>query len=744
MKFKELKNEYPFLFPFLAVTGFLAVLALMSLLYVGRLQRTLESEVRSSLEEVARQGVKILQTQIEGDEDSLKSMATAISGYTSLNKEEMMDLLNAATKNNAFKRMAFIRPNGYAVFNDGSVMDASSQPAFVQAMQGKAALSQRRKDSTDGKEIIVQAVPVFKDGEVKGVLASTRSIASYTDILSVYSFGGQGYNVIVRSNGDKVINANHETAIENFTNIFADRDNLTWHTQEDVSKMKEDMRAGRTGSLLFTTRKGGRMYASYVPVGINDWYMVSLVPEKVLLVKTARLVWLTLAFMAAGLGLIALLLYYILAVQKSNRFALERATYEDPITGLPNWNKMQQVMASLLKANPQQAYAFVTLDVDRFKIISNIYGPGSGDELLKHISQILSSHIKEGEEFSRMETDRFQLLLKYQDEQSLRNRLELINEEIVSTPGKKTPSLRLLLSFGVYLIKDKQMPVEEMVNRSFLARRSVKYSVEAVAFFNEDMLAQANLEKRLENDMEGAFSRGEFKLMLMPVRDLESGRIVRAAARVLWRHPALGDLHGHTFRPIFERNGFARRIDMFVVEELFKLIKTLRARGRQEGPFSVTLSPLHIYNPYFAAALKKLADSYQVNPADLELDLSQNSLEHNIADLIDLGTRLQKEGFVIGVSRFGEGLSAIQFLAKVKAQWLKVQVVAVPDSQDLERMKQMFDSFKYLASALGAELEFDGVTTSKQAEFLKQNGIRFVSGSLWGDPLPAEEFLKSL
>ena len=72
---------------------------------------------------------------------------------------------------------------------------------------------------TDGKEIIVQAVPVFKDGEVKGVLASTRSIASYTDILSVYSFGGQGYNVIVRSNGDKVINANHETAIENFTNI---------------------------------------------------------------------------------------------------------------------------------------------------------------------------------------------------------------------------------------------------------------------------------------------------------------------------------------------------------------------------------------------------------------------------------------------------------------------------------------------------------------------------------------------
>lgn len=744
MKLQEIKNKYPFLVPFVAVTGVLAVLALMSLLYVGRLQNTLEAEVRTSLEEVARQGVRILQTQIAGDEDSLKSIATALAGYTSLNKEEMMGLLNAEVKNNAFKRMAFIRPDGYAMFNDGLVMDASGQPVFLQAMQGQAGLSQRRKDSNDGKEIIVQAVPVFKEGEVKGVLAATRSIAAYTDILSIYSFGGQGYNVIVRANGDKVINASHESAIENLINIFADRENLTWHNQKDIEKMKQDMQAGRTGSLLFTTRKGGRMYASYVPVGINDWYMVSLVPEKVLLVKTARLVWLTLLFMGAGLAVIGLLLYYILAVQKSNRSELDRMTYQDPVTGLSNWNKMQQVLADLLKNNPNQPYAFVTLDVDRFRIISNVFGPGSGDALLKRISQILQSHIKEGEEFSRMETDRFQMLLKYEGDGALRNRLQLINEEIISSPADKTPSLRLILSFGVYVIKDKNMPVEDLLHRSFLARRTVKHSVEAVAFFNEDMLTQANLEKRLEDDMETALAKGELKLMLLPVRDLSSGKVVRAVGRVLWHHPKLGDLHGHTFRPIFERNGFARKVDLFVVEELFKLIKELRAQGRTEGPFAVAISPLHIYNPYFPAALKKLADSYQVNPADLELDLSQHSLEDNMEALIDLGQRLQKEGFVVGVNRFGEGLSAIKFLSKVKAQWLKVQAVTVEDAQDEERMEQMFEAFKYLSSVLGASLQFDGVETHRQADFLKDKGVRFVSGPLWGAPQTPEEFIKNI
>ena len=744
MKLQEIKNKYPFLVPFVAVTGVLAVLALMSLLYVGRLQNTLEAEVRTSLEEVARQGVRILQTQIEGDEDSLKSIATALAGYTSLNKEEMMGLLNAEVKNNAFKRMAFIRPDGYAMFNDGNVMDLSTQPVFLQAMEGRPALSQRRKDSTDGKEIIVQAVPLFKDGEVKGVLASTRSIAAYTEILSVYSFGGAGYNVIVRVNGDKVINANHATAIANFINIFEDRENLTWHNQKDINKMKADMQAGRTGSLLFTTRKGGRMYVSYVPVGINDWYMLSLVPEKVLLVKTARLVWLALFFMAAGLAVIGLLLYYILAVQKSNRFALEQATYQDPITGLPNWNKMQHELVRLLTQNPAQPYAFVTLDVDRFRTISNVYGPGSGDALLKRISQILASHVQEGEEFSRMGTDRFQMLLKYQDEGSLRNRLQLINEEIISSPVDKMPSLRLLLSFGVYIVQDRNMPVEDMLHRSFLARRSVKYSVEAVAFFNEAMLAQANLEKRLENDMESALAKGEFKLLLFPVKDLTTGRTVRAEAGVRWQHAKLGEVASGTFRPIFERNGFARQLDMFVLEEVFKFIREIRSQGKQTGPVAVMLSPLHIYNPYFPAALKKLADSYKVQPTELELDLTQNSSEHRIEDLIDLGTRLHTEGFKLGIYRFGEGFSAMKFLSRVPVDYVKVRLGILTSEAGPQRTAQIFNSFKYLASSLGLELECDGVENAEQAEFLKQNGVQFASGPLWGEPMAPQEFIKNL
>lgn len=576
------------------------------------------------------------------------------------------------------------------------------------------------------------------------MLTATRSIDLYTEVLSVYSFGGTGYNVIVRANGDKVVNATHSNAIENLKNIFADKENITWHSQKDIEQMQRDMKEGKTGSMLFTTRRGGRVYASYVPIGINDWYMVSVVPEKVLHVRTARLVGASLIFIILGIGLVSLLLFYIVVVRKSNQEAMNRLAYEDPLTGRPNWQKMQQEVKRLLAENPQQSYAFVTLDVDRFRVISHIYGQQSGDNVLKRISQVLAGHMAVGEEFSRMDGDRFQLLLKYKEEDSLRNRLELINEEIINTHISKDPVFRLGLSFGVYLVKERNLSVEEMLNRSFLARRSVKYSVEAVAFFTQEMLEKSNMEKRLEDDMESALKNGEFKLLLLPVKNLKDGRTVRAHGCVVWNHPKLGELQEKDFRPVFERNGFSRQLDMFLLEELFKISVQLRARGREEGPLSITLSPLHIYNPYFPSALKKMAESYRVTADALELDLTQESAEHDISVLIDMALRLHREGFRIGVHRFGEGISAMKFLARVRADCLKICYSRVTQGSDDARAQQIFESFKELASTLDIGLEFNEVQTQAQADFLKRNGVFYASGPLWGKPLAPEEFLKSL
>ncbi len=743
MKIKEIARRYPLLPWFLAVAGFVAALTLACFFYFYQLRGALEAEVRGDLEEVARQGVKILQTQIDGDFNSLKSMASAIADFDSFEEGRMMRLLEQEAANNSFKRMAFIRSNGFALLSDGLVMDASKQETFLRGMEGENSLSNRFSDGTDGKQIIVQAVPVKKDGKVKAVLTATRAVDLYADVLSVYSFGGAGYNVIVRADGDRVVNARHETAVESLDNIFEAQEEMYWESARDVSFIRREMAAGNTFSVQLVTRRGGRMYASFVPVGVNDWYMVSLVPETVLHVKTSRLLALTLAFCALGLMLVSLLLFYILAMHKSNRAALARLAYEDPVTGYPNWRQKEPEIRALLRDRPDQPYALVTLDVDRFKVITNLHGVKAGDELLRRIARILASHMTEGEEFSRMEVDRFQMLLKYENEGSVRNRLQRINEEIVNfkTPGKDYA--RLLLSFGVYVITDRNLPVVDMISRSFLARRTVKYSVDVVAFFDEEMIKKTNFEKQLEDGMEGAFARGEFKLRLIPVQDLQTGKIVRALARIYWEHPAFGPLPGYVFRSVFERNGFALRVDRFLMEEVFKLAVRLDKEGVEFGALAVNLSPLHAYNPYYASALKKQAEQYGVPPSRVELGLAQETGEHQINDLALLASRLRAEGFRVGIHHFGEGLSAVEFLSRVKVDCLTVRLASIT-GYDEERTRGVLHMLANAAESLGCMLEFTGVQTPEDLTRLQETGMRYAAGPLWGEPLSPDEFLASL
>ena len=739
-KWQEYKRRYPWLGGAAVAVLSLLFLAAAGAFYIANLHAVLKKEIRAGLVEVARQGVKILQTQIAGDGNSLKSMATAIAEYRTLDEKRILRLVQEEAANNSFKRLAFVRPNGIAVMSDERIMDISHEDTFKASMQGQKALSNRFRDAADGKDIIVQTVPIFKKGKVVAVLAASRTLAEYAQMLSVSSFGGTGYNVIVRANGDRVINSTNQTAVQSLENIFENSTDIFWGKGIRPQQVRADMQAGKTFVVAVSTRQGGPLYASFAPVGINDWYMVSLVPARFVHATAARLLRLTLAYGVFGLALVAALFYYVLRVRQTGRKALDRVAHRDPITGFDNWAKKSAQVQALLQQNPTQAYAMVSLDVDRFQVITHLYGVQAGDELLRKIAHILAGHVQEGEEFSRVDADRFQLLLKYTGDGQMRNRLQLINEEITAVPAGTKEPYSVMLSFGVYVITDKTLPLAEMLNRSLMACYTVKNSVEAVAFFTETMLEQINFEKKLEDGMERAFKQGELVARFLPVKDLQTGKMVCACARIFWNHPEYGVLPGYAFRAIFERTGFARRVDKFLLEESFKLL----AQTEKIQTVSMVLSPLHAYNPYYAAELKKAAQKYKVAPERLELDMALEITGHKPHFFITLAQALKKEGFLVGVHRFGEGNGIFEFLSRVQTDWLKVWFGSAVAGHGYERENRLLASLPQLAQTLQAEIEMDGVQTPQQVARLQAAGFRFISGPVNGPFLSAEELLALL
>ena len=134
-------------------------------LYVHHLKSALHEELISYLNEVAAQGVHILNTQIKGDVSSLQSAAAAISTYKNLENKPWADLLREETRQNEFKRMAFILPNGVAYLSDGFLINLEHRDYFQKGMKGIPSVSDPLTDAVDqGKAIILSVIPDLFDG----------------------------------------------------------------------------------------------------------------------------------------------------------------------------------------------------------------------------------------------------------------------------------------------------------------------------------------------------------------------------------------------------------------------------------------------------------------------------------------------------------------------------------------------------------------------------------------------------
>lgn len=256
-------------------------------LYVNRLSVALERETFTALREFATQDAKHIEMQVAEDLDLLSAIASSIAVLPDANEEELLELLQVERKQNHFKNMEFIRPDGIAQLDDGKTLDLSQGENFNRAMQGTAGISSRVSDLVDGTPILVEMVPIWYRDKVIGVLAGTHHTAEFAKTLDMQSFSGNGYSLLVEADGDKVVESFHKNAVSGLYNIFDMPDDPDHKLRQQVL---QDFSTRKSGVVKYHSKQRGTLYISYQPLNINDWYLISVVPEKFVTQVTERFV----------------------------------------------------------------------------------------------------------------------------------------------------------------------------------------------------------------------------------------------------------------------------------------------------------------------------------------------------------------------------------------------------------------------------------------------------------------------
>ncbi len=254
-----------------------AIISAAILLYVRQLTNTLESETFQILNEFANQDVQHFEAQVRSDLETLAGIATAMSILPDPTLAGMTELLETERKQNLFKNMELGSTNGVTYLDNGTMINLAGFPHFEKAAKGEAQISERVTDLIDGENILVESVPIKHKGEVVGVLMGTRSTAEFGRLLDMQSFGGEGYSLIVDDDGNKVVESFHKNAISGLYNIFDMPDDPDHKLRDQVIK---DFNSRKSGVVKYHSAKRGVLYISYQPIGINDWYLIAVVPEK--------------------------------------------------------------------------------------------------------------------------------------------------------------------------------------------------------------------------------------------------------------------------------------------------------------------------------------------------------------------------------------------------------------------------------------------------------------------------------
>lgn len=721
-----------------AVCVILVIVCICGFLRISNDQR---KQLEEHLEDTSELYSNTIQRQVVGDMEILQGMAALLGEQANIDKSILLDILEQENNQNRFMRMGFIDMLGNAFLVDINGeryenINISHEYHVQEVLKGNAVLSDSLQDRYTDKTIVVYAVPIFSDGKQIGALCAVNSTDVFSSIIEQPAMQ-ESYANIIKQNGDIVI---HTTKINNssLTSVY----DISFDREDDKDLLKTNLAENKAGSFHFTNVEGAPCLAHYTSLDINDWVIVSIIPESILDSTLTPFRKIAFFFMASIVIIMLLLIVFVTHIIMRSHEALEHLVYFDSLTGIYTKTKFS-IMANRL-LNHDQGYALIKLDIADFKVINQLFGFPSGDALLVYIAAVLKEHIHEHELYYRSDGDCFGALLHESDPEALKERIQHIMDHIATYELHPQQHYHIISNCGVRFIEEEKN-LDTIMDHAAIALKEAKEKAEThIVFYGNELSERLQQIKQIENRMYSAIEEKEFEVYLQPKYSFSTGTIIGAEALVRW------NIDGHIippdiFIPIFEKNGFITRLDMYVFDAVCGFLHKWDALGYPKISVNVNQTRLLFYRDNYIHNLKSILAKHQISAKRFILEITESIVVENLEVIAEMTKQLHDLGFRISMDDFGSGYSSLNILQSLDFDELKMDRVFLSDrGSNVQKQKEIIKTVVKLAKALSITTVAEGVETKEQVNFLTSIGCDIAQGYYYAKPMQEPEFEKLL
>lgn len=607
------------------------------------------------------------------------------------------------------------------------------------ALAGESTISTTFRDETLGCYVNRYAVPIYKGGvddQVIGVFTGTNNTDALRALLSPsLLLNGQVHAHIVDSQGKFVVRNQtcfiHEDARSIFdTPAFSDELQQTILSAFAVNE----------SAFLSLTNEGVLYEVALIPMGVNDWYIMCVVAQRILVTDLSQWFNLQRITFFAILLLVLLLTLYIYRMMRQNNRSMRKLAYFDSITGAYNRVRFLQEMPSKLTADPK---ALIVLDIDNAPTIKDLYGLERFNSLLRHIKEALDQQIGPTELFCMGRNERFLLLLDCSDPDQVHQRMSRFFAQIRRFRVSEHQNYQAVCSAGVRFVTNTTPDLERAITEAAMTAETTSGSrQDELLFFDPAIYEPVILRNQIEESMDAALMSGEFVMKLQPKIDLVTGRPGGAEALVRWVRPDGLSFYPDQFIPVFEKNGFCVDLDFYMVDQACRTLRRWLDEGRDVIPISVNQCRLMLYEAGYVQRLCSILNRWNIPPRLIVLEVTESLALESIDRVRAVLLGLHGQGFSISMDDFGSGYSSLNTLKNLPIDELKLNRVflAARDETDEEKRDLVLKNVIHLAQKLHITTVVEGVETGAQLDFIRRMHCDLAQGYYFDRPIRVEEF----
>jgi diguanylate cyclase (GGDEF)-like protein/PAS domain S-box-containing protein len=424
----------------------------------------------------------------------------------------------------------------------------------------------------------------------------------------------------------------------------------------------------------------------------------------------------------------------------TNQARISHLAHHDALTDLPNRSAFNAELSERLERAQEASagFAVLSLDLDRFKEVNDVFGHPVGDMLMRTAAERLAAE-SDGAFVARIGGDEFMILMP---DDVCREEVLALGERLVEAIGNELAVDDYLshvgLSVGIALYPDDGADAATLLaNADSALYRAKREGRGRVCFFESEMDQELRDRRLLVHDLRQALEQNQLLVYFQPQARMD-GEVIGFEALLRWNHPTRGFVPPDQFIPLAEENGLIIEIGEWVLRE------ACREAASWPRPLqvAVNLSPVQFQAGDLVGSIHQILLETGLAPTRLEVEITEGVLIGDFTRALNLLRRLKALGIRIAMDDFGTGYSSLSYLQSFPFDKIKIDRSFISNLEASPQSAEIVRAVLSLAHALNMPVVAEGVETEAQRAFLAREACEEMQGYLVGRPDLIERYLE--